>query len=380
MKKRAISILGSTGSIGTSALDVVRHLHPFIEVKALAVGSNIALLEAQVREFSPELIAVFDEKQAEIIQKRLPGKKVLSGAAGVEAVARFEKSDLVLSAIVGTRGIAPTMAALEEGKDIALANKEVLVSAGAQMMALARKKGAKILPVDSEHSALFQCLENRDISSVRRLILTASGGPFFRLDHLELASIKVEDALRHPTWRMGKKITIDSSTLMNKGLEVIEASWLFGLPLEKIEVVIHPQSVIHSMVEFIDGSILAQMSQPDMRLPIQYAFTYPERCNGLLPPFDFNVFSKLDFLPVDRMKFRCLELAYEALKIGQSLPCYMNAANEVLVERFSNGSIGWLEIAEKLGQLMRMHDAQAITHVSELLAIDAHARHQATTI
>ncbi len=380
MERKNITILGSTGSIGKNALDVVRHLHPHLRVLALAVKSNIDLLEEQVREFSPLVVAVFDEEKAEVLKARIPHVQVLSGLEGLNAIAQLEECDIVLAALSGTIGISPTIAALESGKNIALANKEVLVSAGEYVMQLSQEKGVSLLPVDSEHSAIFQCLEGRNPRAIRRIILTASGGPFIHHSLDEMRNIDVEKALRHPTWRMGVKNTIDSSTLMNKGLEVIEAKWLFGLPQEKIEVVVHPQSIIHSMVEFIDGSIIAQMSQPDMRLPIQYALTYPQRLTGQLPPFNFTQHSRLDFFPADTQKFRCLSLAYEALEKGGSLPCYLNAANEILVSRFCEGKIGWLDIADKLEKLLRFHKISPATTLKDILDIDALARREATII
>ncbi len=375
MKKRQVAILGSTGSIGRSTLDVVRHLG--YSVTALAAHSNIELLEAQAREFSPSLIAVFDAMKADELQKRLPHIEVVAGKQGLIEVARHEASDILVSALSGAIGILPTVAAIEAGKDVALANKEVLVAAGSLVMRLAQEKGVKIIPVDSEHSALFQCLDGRDPSTVRRLILTASGGPFFNHSLEQLERISLEDALKHPTWKMGTKITVDSSTLMNKGLEVIEAYWLFGVSTDKIDVVVHPQSIIHSMVEFIDGSIIAQLSQPDMKLPIQYALTYPSRSQGTLPPFDITRSHRLDFIPVDNIKFRCLPLAYEALDKGHSAPCFLNAANEVLVDRFSKRQISWLDIQRKLDKLMSSHRVQNVDSFEGLFEVDAMAREEA---
>lgn len=378
--QKNISILGSTGSIGKSTLSVVRHIHPYIRVVAIAAKSNIDLLEEQAREFRPSVVAVFDLDKAEELRARLPGVNVLSGEEGLIAVARHEESDMLLSALSGTIGIVPTIAAMEEGKDIALANKEVLVSAGAYVTELAAKKGISIIPVDSEHSAVFQCLKGRDPATVHRIILTASGGPFLNFPSERLSDINLEMALNHPTWKMGVKITIDSSTLMNKGLEVIEARWLFGVPVEKIDVVIHPQSIIHSMVEFIDGSVIAQLSQTDMRLPIQYALTYPDSLPSILPPFSFSKNPRLDFLPVDMQKFRCLHLAYEALRREGSLPCYLNAANEVMVSRFCKGEISWLDIANKLERLISIHSVRPVESVKEILAVDTLARIDAAKI
>ena len=317
---RKIAILGSTGSIGKNALKVAANLKEQIEVIALAARSNIDLLESQAKEHHPRMIAVFDETQALILQKRVPHIEVLAGMEGLCAVATIQEIDTVVSALVGAAGLLPTAAAIEAGKRIALANKEVLVAAGAYIIPLAKKHGASLIPVDSEHNAVFQCLHREDPSTVRRLILTSSGGPFRGWTADQLKDVTLEKALKHPNFSMGAKITIDSSTLMNKGLEVIEAYWLFGVSIDQIEVIVHPQQKIHSMVEFIDGSIMAQMSEPDMLLPIQYAITYPERCPGILEPFDFIGNNRLDFLQPDRSVFRCLDLAYTALKEGERFP------------------------------------------------------------
>jgi 1-deoxy-D-xylulose-5-phosphate reductoisomerase len=375
MNKKNLSILGSTGSIGCSTLDVARHLG--FPVVAIAAKSRIDLLEIQAKEFKPSLIAVFDEEKAEELKKRLPSFKIVSGTEGLCEVASFEKSDMLVSALTGAIGILPTVAGIQAGKDVALANKEVLVSAGEYVMKLAKEREVKIVPIDSEHSALFQCLEGKDPKTVRRLIITASGGPFFRYPSEKLTEITFEDALKHPTWRMGTKITIDSSTLMNKGFEVIEARWLYDIPENKIEVVVHPQSLIHSMVEFIDGSILAQLSITDMKLPIQYALTYPRREPSLVPFFDLSHEHRLEFFPVDQVKFRCVALAYEALKKGKSAPCFLNAANEILVKRFEQGEIGWLDIQNILEKLMQHHTIREIERVEEILAVDEVAREEA---
>lgn len=377
---KSICILGSTGSIGKSALDVVRHLKGEIVVKALAAKGNIDLLYAQALEFSPEIIAVYDESKALELQKKLPTIKVVGGMEGLKEVSSYPGVELVLSAITGSIGIVPTVAAIEAGKHIALANKEVLVAAGGYVTELAKQKGVPLLPVDSEHSALFQCLQGEKRESVSRLILTASGGPFFRHTREMLHAVTLEEALKHPTWNMGAKITIDSSTLMNKGLEVIEAHYLFDIPVAQIDVVIHPQSVIHSMVEFVDGSMIAQLSQPNMILPIQYAFTYPERKKGLLPPFDFSRYPSLEFIKAEKRKFICLDLAFEALRQGGSMPCYLNAANEVLVERFLDKKIGWIEISQKLEKLLSSHKVQKQLDLDAIFAIDASARQEAQLI
>jgi 1-deoxy-D-xylulose-5-phosphate reductoisomerase len=379
MKK--ISILGSTGSIGRSTLEVVRNLgREKVQIVAMAAHSNIDLLEQQVKEFSPELIAVFDEGKALELQKRLPKCRVVGGLEGVNAVAAYSEATLVMSAMTGTMGLVPTVEAIKAKKTIALANKEALVSGGAVVMSLARQMGVEIIPVDSEHSAIFQCLSGERKEHLRRIIITASGGPFRTYSEEQLSEITPESALKHPTWNMGPKITIDCSTLMNKGLEVIEAHWLFDVPISKIDVVIHPQSIIHSMVEFIDGSMIAQMSQPTMLVPIQYAITYPERANGIIPPFDFFKFNTLQFYKPDFERFRCLDLAFNAVKEGMSLPCFMNAANEVLVRRFLDSEISWLDIGRKLESLMEGHSPINIDSLEDVLYIDDLARCKASEV
>ena len=378
MLSKKISLLGSTGSIGQSTLRIVRHLPDDFSVVALAAGSQIDLLEAQAREFAPEIVAVYHPQKALELQKRIPHIRVVSGMQGLLEAASIASADIVLSAISGSIGIAPTLQAIDAEKTVALANKEVLVSAGQLVMARAKARGVKILPIDSEHSALFQCLDQRPLPEVRRLILTASGGPFLHYSADKLKHINVEQALSHPNWRMGPKVTVDSSTLMNKGLEVIEAHHLFQMPLGQIEVVVHPQSVIHSMVEMIDGSMLAQMSEPSMLIPIQYALTYPGRKPGILPPFDFSRFSKLEFGAPDRKRFVCLELAYEALSQGGNAPCFLNAANEVLVDRFIRGEIQWIDISKKLEKLLSSFQVERNLDLEKVLATDTLAREQAS--
>jgi 1-deoxy-D-xylulose-5-phosphate reductoisomerase len=373
---KTLAVLGSTGSIGKNTLRVAEHLG--YKIASLAVHSNIDLLEEQGKKWDPEVIAVYDKDQAFALQKRLPHQVVVGGMEGLMQAATVPGADIVISAMVGAAGILPTFKAIEAGKTIGLANKEVLIAAGELMMSLARKQGVQILPIDSEHSAIFQCLQGEDIASVRRLILTASGGPFRGASWEELRAITPRRALDHPTWKMGKKITIDSSTLMNKGLEVIEAHFLFDQPLEKIDVVIHPQSIIHSFVEFIDGSLMAQMGEHDMQIPIQYALTYPERKNGLHPCFDFAKYSTLEFSKPDLEKFPCLRLAYRAAKVGGTLPCFMNAANEVLVEQFLAGKISWIDIGKKLETLMEAHQVLPQESLETLLEIDLEARKLAT--
>ncbi len=374
---KRIAVLGSTGSIGKNCLTVAKHLKENIQVVALASHSNIDLLEIQAREFFPELIGVYDKDKAYELKKRLPNIRVVAGIEGLNEVASFPKVDMVVSAISGTKGLEPTIAAIKAKKDVALANKEVLVSGGGYVISLAKAVGVSILPVDSEHSAIFQCLQGQDSSEIKRLILTASGGPFRQFSHEQLKHVTVEDALKHPNWSMGPKVTIDSSTLMNKGLEIIEAYWLFNVLPHQIEVVIHPQSIIHSMVEFLDASIIAQMGEPHMITPIQYALTFPKRQSSPLQSFDFTKSSKLEFFPPDILRFPCLRLAYTALEKGGSLACFMNAANEVLVNRFIRKEISWTDIAKKLEDLMQLHSIVNIVSLEHILEIDAEAREAA---
>jgi 1-deoxy-D-xylulose-5-phosphate reductoisomerase len=379
---KRIAILGSTGSIGTSTLQVVNHLSPDVKVVALAAHSNIELLEKQIYDYKPSIVAVYDKRKAEELRKKVSHIDVIieEGMEGMKAVASYEEVDFVVSSIVGMAGLIPTIAAIEAGKDVGLANKEVMVAAGALVTALARERGVKIIPIDSEHNAVFQCLYGESNEDIRRVILTASGGPFFRYSEEQLKDISVEKALNHPTWSMGPKVTVDSSTLMNKGLEVIEAYWLFSVPLEKIDVVIHPQSIIHSMVEFVDGSVKAQLNEPSMTNPILNALTYPERVVGMASPFDFAKHATLSFFPPDTSKFRCLDLAYQALKVGGSMACYMNAANEVLVQRFLSGEISWKGISESLESLMQRHEYKEIDTLEKILSVDEQARREALVV
>lgn len=375
---KRIAILGSTGSIGRNALAIVEnHPQEFI-VTALAAQENIDLLESQAKKFHPKIIALYNKDKALELQKRLPHITVLGGMEGLCAVAAYHENDLVLSAIAGTHGLAPTVAAIEAKKNVALANKEALVSGGEFVTQLAKKQGVTIIPVDSEHSAIFQCLKNEPNENVRRIVLTASGGPFLTYSDELLRTVNIEQALKHPNWKMGPKITVDCSTLMNKGLEVIEAHWLFNLPLNQIEVIIHPQSIIHCLVEYIDGSMLAQLNDHDMKIPIQYAMTYPERRQGLLAPFDFLKNQTLQFFLPDTKKFRCLQLAFDAIVSGRSMPCFMNAANEVLVNRFINNQISWMEISTKLDNLMSKHICTTLSNLDDILNMDKEARLIAT--
>lgn len=377
---KRIAVLGSTGSIGKNTLKVAEHLgKDKIQVTVLAAKENIDLLEQQAHAFHPKLIAVYNKDKARELQQRLPGFQVVGGMEGLQAAASYSEVELVISAIAGTLGLEPTVAAIKAGKNVGLANKEALVSGGALVMQLVKEHGITLIPIDSEHSALFQCLKGEPTRSVDRLLITASGGPFREFSSAQLDTVSIDQALKHPNFRMGPKVTIDSSTLMNKGLEMIEAHWLFGVPLSNIEVVIHPQQIIHSMVEFVDGSILAQMCEPTMIVPIQYAMTYPDRAPGLMKRFDFLKNAALQFSLPDMQRFRCLALAYEAIKQGGSLPCYMNAANEVLVEKFLQGKISWKDIGRKLEALMTRHRVMPVRSIEEILATDRCAREEAST-
>lgn len=351
MKK--IAILGSTGSIGTQTLDVVREQGD-IQVVAMAAGRNITLLEKQVREFHPKLVAVWEEKDANVLRNNLRDIEVnvVYGMEGLLEVSVIPEAEILVTAIVGMLGIRPTIAAIEAGKDIALANKETLVTAGHLIMPLAARKGVAILPVDSEHSAIFQCLQGKADNKIHKILLTASGGPFRGKKREELSKVQVEDALKHPNWSMGRKITIDSATLVNKGLEVMEAKWLFGVELEQIQVVVHPQSVVHSMVEYADGAVIAQLGTPDMRLPIQYALYYPSRRNLSGEKLDFYQLSDLTFEAPDTETFTGLKLAIQAMKQGGNVPTIFNAANEKAVALFLNRKISFLEIPEIIGESM----------------------------
>ena len=354
MKK--IAILGSTGSIGTQTLEVVRE-NGDIEVISLAAGSNTELLEQQVREFHPQVVCVYAEEKAREFRERLKdvAVRIVTGMDGLIETACVPEAEIVVTAVVGMIGIRPTIAAIEAGKDIALANKETLVTAGHLIIPLAREKGIRILPVDSEHRAIFQSLQGNAGNRIQKILLTASGGPFRGKREEDLLNVKVEDALKHPNWSMGRKITIDSSTMVNKGLEVIEAKWLFDVEIDDIQVVVQPQSVIHSMVEYEDGSVIAQLGTPDMKLPIQYALYYPQRRYLPGDRLDFWSLTHLDFEKPDMDTFYGLSLAYEAGRTGGSLPTVFNAANELAVAMFLNREITYLEIVEIIEDCMRAH-------------------------
>ncbi len=354
MKK--IAILGSTGSIGTQTLDVARE-NGDIEVLGLAAGSNIDLLEEQIREFRPELAAVWSEEKAQELKQRIAdtNTRVVSGMDGLLEVSTMKNTEILVTAIVGMIGIRPTIEAIKAGKDIALANKETLVTAGHIIMPLALEHQVSILPVDSEHSAIFQSLQGNKAKSVHKILLTASGGPFRGKKEEDLMEIRVEDALKHPNWSMGQKITIDSSTMVNKGLEVIEAKWLFGVDVDQVQVIVQPQSIIHSMVEYVDGAVIAQLGTPDMKLPIQYALYYPERRYLPGERVDFWSLGKLEFEKPDMDTFYGLKLAYEAGRTGGSLPTVFNAANELAVSQFLKREIKYLEIVEIIEDCMQAH-------------------------
>lgn len=365
---KQIAILGSTGSIGTQTLQVVRN-QPDIRVTALAAGSNIRLLEQQIREFKPRLAGVWDEKKARELALNVADLdvRIMAGMEGLLAVATESAAELVVTALVGMIGIRPTIAAMEAGKDIALANKETLVTAGHIIMPLAQARGVRILPVDSEHSAIFQCLNGAGKQPVHKLWLTASGGPFRGFKKAQLNHVRLADALKHPNWSMGQKITIDSSTMVNKGLEVIEAKWLFDVELEQIQVVVQPQSVIHSMVEFTDGAVIAQLGTPDMKLPIQYAIYYPERRYLPGERLDFFKLGSLTFEAPDLEVFYGLKLAYVAGRTGGSLPTVYNAANEYAVKQFLQQKIAYPEIVEIIARAMEHHKVVNNPDVSRIL-------------
>ncbi|MEW6510442.1 MAG: 1-deoxy-D-xylulose-5-phosphate reductoisomerase [Bacteroidota bacterium] len=373
--ERNIAILGSTGSVGRNTLDVVANFPDRLRVTYLAAHRNIDLLTEQINRFRPRGVAVMDMDAAALLRERVNGAtEVLCGEEGLVEIVGRADVDIVLSSLVGFAGLKPTLRAVEAGKDIALANKETLVVGGELITARVREKGVRLLPVDSEHSAIFQCLQGEDIRTVERLILTASGGPFLRLDKDRFAGVTVDQALNHPVWKMGNKITIDSATLMNKGLEIIEAFWLFGVPPEKIDVVIHPQSIIHSMVEFVDGSVKAQMGIPDMKLPIQYALMYPERPVSAFRRLDVAALREMTFLPPDTEKFQCLPLAFRALSMGGTAPAVLNAANEVAVSMFLERKLPFAAIPGVIGEALDGHTPMHAFTLEDLERIDAETR------
>jgi 1-deoxy-D-xylulose-5-phosphate reductoisomerase len=379
---KRVAILGSTGSIGTSALAVVEAHPDRVAVVGLAAGSNAEALAAQVARYRPSVVSLA-EGGADALRRAGVDERhtrIADGPSGLVEVATHPEADMVLCASSGTAALEAVLSALEAGKAIALANKEVLVMAGALVTEAARRRGVPLLPVDSEHNAIHQCLHGRQASEVTRLILTASGGPFRTWTPAALAAATPADALKHPTWQMGRKITIDSATLMNKGLEVIEAHWLFGTPADRIEVVVHPQSIVHSLVELRDGSTIAQLGVTDMRLPIQYAFSYPDRWGAALPRLDLAAAGTLEFAPPDPSRFPCLRLAYEALEAGGSMPVVLNAANEIAVDAFLEGRIGFTEIPTVIERAMDAHAPAPARTLREVREVDAWARSHARSV
>jgi len=377
MKK--IVILGSSGSIGMQTLDTVYNMKDSICVEGLAVDSNIETLKLQIKKFKPAVVSVNNYAKSHNLKKWCISNNikvsVYSGPSGAERLVEMPNVDMVLIAIVGSVGLKSTVAAIKSKKNIAIANKETLVMAGSYIMKLAADNGISVLPIDSEHSAVFQCCTNEKRSQIKKIILTASGGPFYKYNSIrKFSQITVKQALKHPTWKMGKKITIDSATLMNKGLEAIEASVLFGVPIEKIEIIMHPQSILHSMVEYVDGSVIAQLSNPDMRLPIQYALTYPERLPSNVRPLNLYEVGKLEFSKPDFNKFPCLKLSYYAAKKGFTMPSVMNAANEVAVEAFLGKEIKFTNIAKIVEKTMRAHTISKNMSLDTFVEADSWAR------
>lgn len=377
---KRLAVLGSTGSIGVTTLDVVARFRDRFEVTGLAAGKNVERLAVQIETFAPRIVAVADEPSRKDLRDRLPNFRgeIIPGPEGLDAVATEPGADLVVAALVGARGLPPTLRALSAGKHVALANKEALVIAGELMTRAARSAGVRLLPVDSEHNAVFQALRGHEPEDVRRVVLTASGGPFLHRSAAELRTATRAQALQHPTWKMGDKITIDSATLMNKGLEVIEAHWLFELPPERIDVLVHPQSIVHSMVEYVDGSVIAQMGIPDMSIPISYILAYPRRLPlAHLPPLDLRAVKRLEFMEPDTARFPCLRLAYAALRAGGTAPAVLNGANEVAVEAFLAERIPFLGIPDLLERVLDRHRAQAVDSLAVVIDADRWARQQA---
>jgi len=379
MKRKRVVVLGATGSIGDSALKVARDIPERMEIVGLAANSNAEKLAAAANKVRPESVCLVDESKIDILRKALDYEpRILCGEVGLREIASLTNADMVLVAIVGTGGLRPALAAIEAGKDLAVASKEILVMAGEIVMREAHENGVHVLPVDSEHNAIFQCLDGRS-SEVRRIILTASGGPFRETSRKDFDSITSEQALKHPTWNMGPKITIDSATLFNKGLEMIEARWLFGVEMKQVEVVIHPQSIVHSMVEFADGSILAQLSYSDMCFPIQYAVTWPDRVPNTLPPLDFSKLSKLEFFTPRYADFPALNLARRAGETGGTLPAVMNAANEVAVAEFLDRQVSFPSIWKIVEEVMNRHGSVAHPDLDAILRADQWARTEAAS-
>jgi 1-deoxy-D-xylulose-5-phosphate reductoisomerase len=379
---RSIAVLGSTGSVGVSTLDLARTFPGEFRVTGLAAGRNLKVLAAQIKEFAPSCASVSDERGATEL-KTLVGRsktEILWGEAGATAVAASSGAEIVLAAIVGGAGLVPTLAALRAGKQVALANKESLVMAGEIFIAEAKRQGLALLPVDSEHSAIFQCLQGNRFEDIDQIILTASGGPFLRSPLKSLERATVKQALKHPNWKMGPKITVDSATMMNKGLEVIEARWLFGLEPPRVEVVVHPQSIVHSMVRYRDGSIIAQLGIPDMRIPIAYALSYPQRLQATWRRLELTELSELNFLPVEKKRFPALDLAYDALAAGGTMPAVLNAANEVAVAAFLDGRIGFRDIHRIIASTMEAHSPFHPADVRDILEVDRSTRDRAAAL
>jgi 1-deoxy-D-xylulose-5-phosphate reductoisomerase len=377
---KSIVVLGSTGSVGVSALDLVRSFPEKFRVRGLVAGRNLKLLAEQIKEFSPAVASVREEAGVAVL-RGLIGKcktEILWGESGAAAVAAVDGAEVAVAAIVGGAGLVPTLAAVGAGKEVALANKEALVMAGEIFVREAKRRSVRLLPVDSEHSAIFQCLQGNRREDVEQIILTASGGPFLRAPLKNLDRVTVKQALKHPNWKMGPKITVDSATMMNKGLEVVEARWLFDLTPPRVDVVIHPQSVVHSMVRYQDGSIIAQLGIPDMRIPIAYALSYPERMKATWRPLDLTELGELTFLPVEKKRFPALQLAHDALAAGGTMPAVLNAANEVAVAAFLDKRIGFREIHRIIARTMEAHSAVQPNDVREILEVDRWARERAS--
>ncbi len=373
--RKTVSILGSTGSIGKQALNVITDLSDRFNLFGLAAGANIEVLKEQIIKHKPEVVSVRDEKSVLALKKEFPKLEILFGGDGLEQIAGNRQNNIVLIAVSGTAGLYPTIAAINNNIDVALANKETLVSAGSLVMNLAKEKNINIIPVDSEHSAIYQCISNKDKNFIKKLIITGSGGPFRTKTLKDMQYATVEQALAHPRWSMGSKITIDSATLMNKGLEVIEAHWLFNIDYKDINVVIHPQSIIHSAVEFLDGSVIAQMGIPSMHIPIQYALTYPQRCKGLeSETLNLTQVSRLDFEDPDLNKFPCLKLAYQAGQSGQTYPTVLNALNEIAVNEFLNNQIKLTDIPRIVEEGLNKHNSVSATDLNDIITADKWGR------
>ena len=379
---RKVSVLGSTGSIGVNTLEVISRIAAGFGVIGLAAGSNVRLLREQVRRFNPKIVSLKTRADADRLRSEIGGLpiRVVHGAEGAEEVARFEENDIVVAAITGIHGLRPTLAAVDSGKRVALANKESMVVAGAILQLRAQSSGAEIIPIDSEHSGIFQCLAKEKKEDVRRTILTASGGPFFRTPLAEMRNKTIDEALAHPRWKMGRKVTVDSATLMNKGLELIEARWLFGLQPSQLDILIHPQSIVHSLVEMRDGSTLAQLSVTDMKIPIQYALTYPERLSSELPRLRLEEVRSLEFFEVEKERYPLIALARKAMEAGKSYPVALNAANEIAVDAFLTHRIGFSDISAVVGEVMERHRPSEAETLEAVLAVDRETRSQAENL